>query len=422
MGSGNSPTSFQHCQQLNHLNRKSQIATEYLRRLHQAEPDVAIFWVSVADRARFQRFYENIALDIPVSFKNCHGLLNKKQTPSEGQSQDLDVLVLVKEWLSSHQSGKWLLILDNVDDPKILGNTKEDGESLLPYIPRSSNCHLIVTSRYQSVARSLVTSGDSLIHVAPMSNQEAVSLLRASIPEDKSTESDAVNLANALDCLPLAIKQAVGYITATHTSIKDYLTLFSKNHSHQRRLLEKTYGDIGRDTHDDLQDSVILTWQISFDRIRLQRPAAANILSLMGNLNREDILIDLLKNVSIDEIEFQEDIGTLIQYSLIIQNEDGVSFSMHRLVQLTIQIWLLKQGILDKWHAEAWWSVKRALEVAARSTEASNHCDMVLRLMSHALRLFPKVRKTGIEKENFAISYEGDTYTMTHGLEFLDNL
>ena len=97
MGSGNSPTSFEYCRLLNHLNRKSQIATEYLRRLHQAEPDVAIFWVSVADRARFQRSYETIALDIPESFRKAHDLLVKKQVPGEGQPIDFDVLVLVKD-------------------------------------------------------------------------------------------------------------------------------------------------------------------------------------------------------------------------------------------------------------------------------------------------------------------------------------
>ena len=343
--------------------------------------------MSLADRVRFQRSYATIALDIPESFQKGHSLLVQKQAPDEGQSTDLDALVLVKDWLSSDQSGKWLLILDNVDDPKILGSTEEDGESLLSYIPRSGNSHLVVTSRYRSVARSLVTSEDSLIHVAPMSNQEAVLLLRASIPEDESSESDAVKLANALDCLPLAIKQAIGYITATCTSIKDYLRLFSSDDSHQRRLLEQTYGDIGRDTHDDLQDSVILTWQISFDRIRLQRPAAANMLSLMGNFNREDILIDLLKDVSDDEIEFQESIGTLIQYSLISKNEDGVSFSMHRLVQLTIRIWLSKQGTSDKWYAEARRSLTKAVDVACATDPAMSDSKMAQRLLLHYVRI-----------------------------------
>ena len=352
--------------------------------------------MSVADRARFQRSYETIALEIPESFQNAHDLLVKKQAPGEGQSAELDVLVLVKDWLSSHRSGKWLLVLDNVDDPKILGNTKEDGESVLPYIPQSCDCHLIVTSRYQSVARSLVTTEDSLIHVAPMSNQEAVLLLRASIPEDKSTENDAVELANALDCLPLAIKQAIGYITATCTSIEDYLRLFSGDDSHQRRLLEKTYRDIGRDTHDDLQDSVILTWQISFDRIRLQRPAAADILSLMGCLNREDILIDLLKGASVDEIEFQEDIGTLIHYSLISKNEDGISFSMHRLVQLTVRTWLMKQGTLDTWDSEALRSISKAFLAASPTDPEGKYSREALRLFYHYVTAF----KNDVERFN----------------------
>ena len=360
----------------------------------------------MAHRARFQRSYETIALEIPGSFQKAHSLLVTKQVSGEGHSIESSVLVLVKDWLSSDQSGKWLLILDNVDDPKILGNTEEDGDSLLPYIPRSGNCHLVITSRYQSVARSLVTSEDSLIHVAPMSSQEAVSLLRASIPEDKSTESDAVKLANALDCLPLAIKQAIGYITATHTSIKDYLRLFSSDDSHRRRLLEKTYGDIGRDTHDDLQDSVILTWQISFDRIRNQRPAAAKILSLMGNLNREDILIDLLKGASVDEIEFQEDIGTLIQYSLISKNEDGVSFSMHRLVQLTIRTWLLKQSTLDQWEAEACRSVEKALVGACPADPARGDYEMAKRLLTHYLHKVANKRGRLPEYFQVLLSYE----------------
>lgn len=220
--------------------------------------------------------------------------------------------MLVKDWLSSEDCGKWLLILDNADDPDLF-STKYDGISLLPYLRRADNGHILITSRFQGVALSLVSGENSLIHVAPMTPQESVSLLRTRLPKDKSTKNDTLELANALDFLPLAMKQSIGYINATNTSIKDYLMLFLKDDNYQRRLLEKTYSDISRDTHDDLQDSVILTWQISFDQIRLQRPAAANVLSVMGTLKREDIPAHLLTSVSFDELEFQEDIGILIQ-------------------------------------------------------------------------------------------------------------
>ncbi|CAD6593278.1 MAG: hypothetical protein ASARMPREDX12_007008 [Alectoria sarmentosa] len=343
---------------------KSQIATEYLCRLHQTEPDVAIFWVSMADRSRFLRSYEDIALEIPESFRKDHGLLVMEPVHGEDPLMSSKTPVLVKDWLNSKNSGKWLLILDNADDPEAFSDINDHGKSLTPYLPPSGNGHILITSRFRGVALTLASSEDSLIHVTPMTPQEAISLLRTRVPKDTSTESDTAELAKALDYLPLAIKQATGYITATSTSIKDYLRLFSKDDNYQRRLLEKTYRDIGRDTHDDLQDSVILTLQISFDQIRLQRPAAANVLSLMGTLNREGIPIDLLTGLSVDELESKDDIGMLIQYSLISRNDNLVTFSMHRLVQLTIRTWLSRQGSLGKWQAEALRLLSDALPVA----------------------------------------------------------
>lgn len=366
------------------LARKSQIATEYLCRLHQTEPDVAIFWVSAADQSSFLRSYEAIALEIPRSFREDHSLLVTEQVAGEGSLTESKTLVLVKDWLSSEDCGKWLLILDNADDPDLFSNTKYDGISLLPYLPRADNGHILITSRFQRVALSLVSGENSLIHVAPMTPQESVSLLRTRLPKDESTKNDTLELANALDFLPLAMKQSIGYINATNTSIKDYLRLFSKDDGYQRRLLEKTYRDISRDTHDDLQDSVILTWQISFDQIRIQRPAAANVLSVMGTLKREDIPAHLLTSVSFDELEFQEDIGILMQYSLISKNRDPVSYSMHRLVHLTIRIWLLREGTLGKWEAEALRLVLESYSVTISADSGGQ--DMVMREL-----LFPHV-------------------------------
>ena len=318
----------------------------------------------MADRSRFLRSYEDIALEIPESFRKDHGLLVMEPVHGEDPLMSSKTPVLVKDWLNSKNSGKWLLILDNADDPEAFSDINDHGKSLTPYLPPSGNGHILITSRFRGVALTLASSEDSLIHVTPMTPQEAISLLRTRVPKDTSTESDTAELAKALDYLPLAIKQATGYITATSTSIKDYLRLFSKDDNYQRRLLEKTYRDIGRDTHDDLQDSVILTLQISFDQIRLQRPAAANVLSLMGTLNREGIPIDLLTGLSVDELESKDDIGMLIQYSLISRNDNLVTFSMHRLVQLTIRTWLSRQGSLGKWQAEALRLLSDALPVA----------------------------------------------------------
>ena len=341
--------------------------------------------MSAADASRFSKSYESIALEIPESFRKDHSLLVMKQASSHDPLSRSSTLMLVKNWLSGVHSGKWLLIIDNADDPEFFRSSKDqdDGKSLLPYLPQTGNGQVLITSRNQGVALGLVGSQECLIHVDSMTPSEAVSLLRTELPKDKSTDDDAFELVAAIDCLPLAIKQAIGYINATKGSIGKYLKLISNNDAHQRRLLEKTYRDPRRDLVDDLQDSVVLTWQMSFDKIRSQRPVAANLLSLMGILNRDDIPAQLI-NISVDDIEFDEDIGMLLQYSLISSNDDRSLFSMHRLVHLTIRIWLSKQNTLSKWEAEALAIIFHAFAEAFAEDEASRALTECGILYSHA--------------------------------------
>lgn len=347
--------------------------------------DVAVFWVSTADRFRFSKSYESIALEIPETFRKDHSLLVMEQASSRDPLSSSSTLMLVKDWLSGVHSGKWLLILDNADDSEAFRSStdQDDGKSLLRYIPQTSNGQILITSRNQSVALGLVGSQECLIHVDSMSPSEAVSLLRSGLPKDRSTDEDAFELVAALDYLPLAMKQAVGYINATKGNVGRYLKLFLNNDTHQRRLLEKTYKDFRRDIVDDLQDSVVLTWQMSFDKIRSQRPVAANLLSLMGVFNRDDIPVQLI-NISVDEIEFDEDIGILLQYSLISSNDDRSLFSMHRLVHFTIRIWLSEQNTLSKWEVEALAIIYHAFAEAFVKDEVSRALIDCGKLYLHA--------------------------------------
>ena len=107
--------------------------------------------------------------------------------------------MLVKDWLSGIHSGKWLLIFDNADDPEVFRSSTDpdDGRSLLPYLPQTSNGQILITSRNQGVALGLVGSQECLIHVDSMSPSEAVSLLRSGLPKDRSTENDAFELVAA---------------------------------------------------------------------------------------------------------------------------------------------------------------------------------------------------------------------------------
>lgn len=46
--------------------------------------------------------------------------------------------------------------------------------------------------------------------------------------------------------------------------------------------------------------------------------------------------------------DFEDDVTTLRNFSVISVSEDGNSFTMHRIVQLAIRAWLKSHGELDR--------------------------------------------------------------------------
>lgn len=141
-------------------------------------------------------------------------------------------------------------------------------------------------------------------------------------------------------------------------------------------LLDSKEGQLRRDY--EAKNSIILTWQISFDYIRKTRPSATGLLSLMSFFDRQGIPEKLLRaqpemehtqqkhderyskrQVWEDEDSasqssagndgFEEDVQTLRDYSFISVNADGASFEMHRLVQLATREWLQNHDELEQW-------------------------------------------------------------------------
>jgi hypothetical protein len=120
----------------------------------------------------------------------------------------------------------------------------------------------------------------------------------------------------------------------------------------------------------------MITWQISFNEIREKWPTSADLLSLMSYFNRQGIPEDVLKvrlrgreevsgltqqeddgvvkdeenegqdieDVSASEADnddvFDEAVKRLRSYSFISIGEDGRTFEIHKLVQLTTRKWL----------------------------------------------------------------------------------
>ncbi|KAK5629322.1 hypothetical protein RRF57_005037 [Xylaria bambusicola] len=265
------------------------------------------------------------------------------------------------------------MVLDSADDPDVFYNTNDKGKQtaitngekrpLWTYLPQSSNGSILVTTRSRELALKLTGGHKYMIEVGPMDKDHALELLAAKSGSQYDNE-DGLKLVEALECMPLAISQAAAYIQerAPRVSVKTYLNQFQESEQSRLSLLNRDAGDLRRD--GSASNSVIITWQISFDFIGQKRPSATSLLSLMSFFDCEGIQEYLVQpwdlfRKSVDEIhsgnrsttinqaldpEFEEDVKMLRSYCLIKTNETGSIFEMHRLVQLSTRKWLDLHG------------------------------------------------------------------------------
>jgi hypothetical protein len=112
----------------------------------------------------------------------------------------------------------------------------------------------------------------------------------------QGNSGDVAELAAALEFVPLAIVQAAAYISqrAPRCSVRQYLEEFKKSERKRTSLLNRDEGQLRRDW--EAKNSIIITWQISFDYIHQTRPSAADLLSLMSFFDRQGISEVLLRN------------------------------------------------------------------------------------------------------------------------------
>ncbi len=276
---------------------KTQLALEYAYRF-AAEFQI-VWWLRAEEAATLAADFAALAtaLELP-----------------EKEAQDQTAIIqAVRQWLDHHTG--WLLIFDNAQQP----------QDLLPYLPQSMSGQVLITSRnpqWKEVAHAFK------VQVWPRAESIAF-LLRRSGAQDEQAADD---VAQALGDLPLALEQASAYVEATGVSIADYLTLFQQ---YRAELLQE---------HQPLEydATVATTWEISFQKLKTEDPAAVDLLNALSFLAPDNIpralLIDgrehlpkkLSKALS-KPLETNRAIASLARYSLVEASSE--SFSQHRLVQ-----------------------------------------------------------------------------------------
>jgi hypothetical protein len=250
------------------------------------------------------------------------------------------------------------MIIDNPDDPNVLFKQTADygsakvARSLSDFLPQSQNGSIVLTSRSRDVVFKFTGRNSDIIKVDPMDESHALALLHKKLAGHLDM-TDATELVQTLEYMPLAITQAAAYISqkAPRINISKYLYDFRGSDKNRASLLQKDTGDIRRDS--TASNSIIVTWQISFEHIRKERPSAARLLSLMSLFDRQGIpealLLQNYQDDSDIEANFEDDLSTLTCYSLVTMNIKGDEFEMHRLVQFSTKKWLELYGELENW-------------------------------------------------------------------------
>jgi tetratricopeptide (TPR) repeat protein len=317
---------------------KTQFALEYLYRFRK-DYDYC-FWVNGAARISFIQELGLVAQDLKI-------------TPSR---QNLTPVEIASELLRClQQIPRWLLVIDNLDDMKILQNLVPSG---------TTTGHILITTRSAHL-RSLPAFTLEMLVLSP---DEAAQLLvrRADLdnPEQNVPPdilSEAKQIVQDLGYLPLAIEQAAGFIRESSVGIAEFHSIYQSN---QKRILKRPVGSL------DYQESVSTTWLISFKTLQNSNPDALQLLTLFAFLNPDQILVDFLQagkkglgeqleDLIADPYILHEMLTSLSNFSLIQRFQQNKSIAIHRLVQAVI-----KNGLNDTEQRE-WRKITLSLAAAA---------------------------------------------------------
>ena len=342
--------------------------------MRERSPGTWVLWLYASSLERFELSVRDTA--------------DRPRVP-ERDKPNANTFRLFRNWLRDHRNGKWLLILDSVDDADFLlePSSRRSGEQgsdqpLIDCLPTCDHGSILITSRSQNAAFKLVDDRD-IIEVQQMEEKCALALLERNLGHQENNTYMAAS-AMALDSMPLAITQAATLLRqrAPRYSVRQYIEMLEKIDKSKQNLLDRNESDLRRDR--EAKNSILLTWQISFEHIQEIRPSAAQLLSLMSICDRHGIPECLLRirtsedndtgssgrifdegneivknedssdheseaGLSMDDLDngFEDDITTLRQYSFISDTTDIEKFEMHRLVQLASRRWLVVKGNLQ---------------------------------------------------------------------------
>jgi tetratricopeptide (TPR) repeat protein len=213
---------------------KTQLAAALAHSLWQAGAVEVLIWLTASGRDAVVAGYAQALNDIRAAEPGAE--------PDAAAARFL-------AWLAS-TSRPWLVVLDDLADPADLAG-------LWPQGPAG---RVVITTRNESA--SLQGEGRRVVQIGAFSRREALSYLTASLYDDPDQRIEALDLAEDLRCLPLALAQAAALMTDQGLDCRAYRAKFADR---KRRLAGPAA--------DSYSSITVTTWSLCLDYADQLRPA-----------------------------------------------------------------------------------------------------------------------------------------------------
>ncbi|KAL2887669.1 Nephrocystin-3 [Ceratocystis lukuohia] len=305
---------------------KTQVALKLAYVVKERRPDYSVFWLTAANTDGFRN--------------SCKELTETLKLESAASQ---DPRILVKNYLEANERGKWLLILDDIDDASFFDPATKENKMAM-FLPQSEKGRIIFTTRSKKVAW-LTVECDSLELEEMPSEELTTILMRGAEGLDGQPQihhkAPINDLLKELCRLPLAVSQAADYMVANHISIAKYLELLKETEESKAELLKHVHED---DTHfHEYQGAVAATWLITLQKIQKLSPAAVDLIQFIAHIDSSAIPQTILPGFE-GKKEMADAIRILVAYGFLCEQQSPGLFSMHSLVHFIAKLWCKRLG------------------------------------------------------------------------------
>ena len=265
-------------------------------------------------------------------------LLRLAESDAKDQKRAIEAM---RRWLGALT--RWLLILDNVEDLRIIGD----------FIPLQGQGHTLLTTRIQFTGT--IAQG---IDLDVMGSEEGTLFLlrRAKLIQQDISLASTADYANAKDLsqlmggLPLALDQAGAYIEEMGCSVGEYLEIYQS----EGIALLKERGMFA----NGHPEAVVSTLLLSFEKVQQANPLAAKLLLFLAFLHPDAIPEEIItrgvselgpafQSVANNKFKLNTLIRELRKFSLIRRNPVDKVLTIHRLVQAVLKSTLNVEATLQ---------------------------------------------------------------------------